>query len=246
MVHSLVMSTGSRPHMEDFAAYHNTPAYAVYAVFDGHGGDEIARICAENIVRLVHKHFNPRDEMFLYSVFADLDALVPKRADMDNVGSTATVVVVTDDNIFCANAGDSEAFMYTRIGHTAKCLPITRNHKVDNERQRLEDMDALITQFPNDTPRLFGMLNLARSIGDRYLSPFVVWAPFITRIPRKQSPGMVVVATDGLWDTVDPEELVDGLAVKGEHALTAWTLAKANLARKRGSGDNLCMFAITV
>jgi serine/threonine protein phosphatase PrpC len=77
-------------------------------------------------------------------------------------GCTATVVIVTKDSIYCANAGDSRVV----LGRTSKSNSfeaLSEDHKPDNvdEKKRIEAAGGFVEEN-----RVNGSLNLSRSLGD--------------------------------------------------------------------------------
>ena len=77
-------------------------------------------------------------------------------------GCTATVVIVTKDSIYCANAGDSRVV----LGRTSKSNSVealSEDHKPDNvdEKKRIEAAGGFVEEN-----RVNGSLNLSRSLGD--------------------------------------------------------------------------------
>ena len=47
-----------------------------------------------------------------------------------NAGCTSCVVLMTKDTIYCANAGDSRACIFTKNN---KCIELSHDHKPDND-----------------------------------------------------------------------------------------------------------------
>ena len=92
------------------------------------------------------------------------------------------------------------------------------------------------------TPRVMGVLNLTRALGDWYLRPYISQTPTVTQHPI--APGNVIVlASDGLWDVVHPFEL---------HDLVRWcpqnkTLPEylVTVSTARGSLDNTTVVHLT-
>ena len=77
------------------------------------------------------------------------------------VGCTATLVLVTKDDIICANAGDSRTVLGRSSGK--QCEELSEDHKPDNpvEKARIEKAGGFVEEN-----RVNGSLNLSRSIGD--------------------------------------------------------------------------------
>ena len=79
---------------------------------------------------------------------------------LDSIGCTANVILIDDmKKIYAANAGDSRCV----LARGGKALPLSFDHKPDNEeeRRRIEHAGSTITEG-----RVDGNLNLSRSLGD--------------------------------------------------------------------------------
>lgn len=126
-------------------------------------------------------------------------------------GCTATVVLVTKDTIFCANAGDSR----TVLARAGGCEPLSDDHKPDNlpEKARIEAAGGFVEEN-----RVNGSLNLSRSLGDfeyksnakkGYKDQMVTCDPEIKQISRQNNQDeFMILACDGIWDCLTSEEAV--------------------------------------
>lgn len=78
---------------------------------------------------------------------------------LDSKGCTANVVLIKDNDIYCANAGDSRGVL-CREG---KAVNLSEDHKPENEieRERITKAGSEIVEG-----RVDGNLNLSRSLGD--------------------------------------------------------------------------------
>ena len=87
----------------------------------------------------------------------------PWSEDDDNIGAfvgcTATVILITKTHIFCANSGDSR----TVLARSQGCLPLSEDHKPDNEieKARIEAAGGFVAEN-----RVNGNLALSRALGD--------------------------------------------------------------------------------
>ena len=85
------------------------------------------------------------------------------RPESDNIslytGCTACVVLLTDTEIYCANAGDSRCV----LSQDGKALDLSIDHKPElhEEKQRIEKAGGFVEEN-----RVKGILNLSRSLGD--------------------------------------------------------------------------------
>eukprot|EP00353_Schmidingerella_taraikaensis_P014031 CAMPEP_0185578072 /NCGR_PEP_ID=MMETSP0434-20130131/11928_1 /TAXON_ID=626734 ORGANISM="Favella taraikaensis, Strain Fe Narragansett Bay" /NCGR_SAMPLE_ID=MMETSP0434 /ASSEMBLY_ACC=CAM_ASM_000379 /LENGTH=295 /DNA_ID=CAMNT_0028195797 /DNA_START=170 /DNA_END=1057 /DNA_ORIENTATION=+ len=128
-------------------------------------------------------------------------------------GCTATVVLMSQTHMVCANAGDSRSVL-GRASGPQMCFALSDDHKPDNpgEKARIEAAGGFVEEN-----RVNGSLNLSRSIGDfEYKSseelPFtqqqVTVDPEIRQIARQPADSFLVLACDGIWDCLTSEECI--------------------------------------
>lgn len=133
-------------------------------------------------------------------------------------GTTACVVFVASHALYVGNAGDSRAVL-CRDG---KALSLSEDHKpdLDNEKRRIENAEGMV--FRN---RVNGILATSRALGDAafkeqlFLQPpgaFPVERCAVTSDPEVMSypilrgrDAFFVIATDGVWDVMSNQEVVD-------------------------------------
>ena len=74
-------------------------------------------------------------------------------------GCTASVLLITKTDIYCANAGDSRSVLSKK----GKSKDLSEDHKPDlpNEKARIEKASGYV-----EDKRVNGMLALSRAIGD--------------------------------------------------------------------------------
>lgn len=131
---------------------------------------------------------------------------------LDGKGCTAVVVLLLENELFCANAGDSRAVMAVN----GRAQDLSEDHKpaLEGEKARIEKAGSIITP----EGRVDGNLNLSRSIGDlRYkknknLKPEehpVTAYPDVMRIDRNNEQDFIIIACDGIWETKTSQEVID-------------------------------------
>lgn len=162
---------------------------SLFAVFDGHGGFEVAEYVKIHFPDELQKWIktaqsanyeeglkhtflkmdellqtnegkNELNEIYTKSGKAPKSFLTKSSEDAANfVGCTACVILITKTKIYSANAGDSRSMLIK--GST--CLALSEDHKPDlpNEKKRIEKAKGFV-----DDNRVNGSLNLSRSIGD--------------------------------------------------------------------------------
>ena len=98
-----------------------------------------------------------------YSTSNDSTSSLFGRPESDNLalytGCTACVALITDSEIYCANAGDSRCV----LSENGKAIELSIDHKPDmiTEKARIEKAGGFV-----EDNRVKGVLNLSRSLGD--------------------------------------------------------------------------------
>ena len=88
-----------------------------------------------------------------------LDSEIKQKEYGADTGATACIVLVTETDIYCANAGDSRGVLYTGT----RVEPLSFDHKPQNEEE--EARIKKVGHFVEDD-RVDGNLALSRAIGD--------------------------------------------------------------------------------
>ncbi|CAL9174474.1 unnamed protein product [Musa hybrid cultivar] len=178
----------------------------------------------------------------------------------DTVGSTAVVAVISSSHIIIANCGDSRAVLC----RGKQPMPLSVDHKPNREDEytRIEAQGGKVIQW--NGYRVFGVLAMSRSIGDRYLKPWIIPEPEITFVQRAREDECLIVASDGLWDVMSNEEVCDVArrrillwhkkngpvppsTPRGKQADPAAQAAAdclSKLALKKGSKDNITIIVV--
>eukprot|EP00930_Biecheleria_cincta_P057835 TRINITY_DN43706_c0_g1_i1.p1 TRINITY_DN43706_c0_g1~~TRINITY_DN43706_c0_g1_i1.p1 ORF type:complete len:444 (-),score=57.61 TRINITY_DN43706_c0_g1_i1:266-1597(-) len=200
----------------------------LFAVFDGHGGSEISKFCAENLPRIITCGNASEPAGALYDAFVRLDDVLKHAAATmspaqvghpDNVGCTAVACLVQQDTIIVANAGDSRAVL-CRNGKAIEC---SQDHKpgLQTEAARIQRAGGYIVEQNLGTQtihRINGDLSLSRSIGDlrfkkNHQLPFqeqmVSCVPDMFSFNRQLGDEFLVLACDGIWDVLSSQQVVD-------------------------------------
>jgi len=168
---------------------------ALFAVFDGHGGEQVARFVARQLP-LVLAEMPPNDaELALAKSFLRIDELLrgpsaetelasltlpagvvsgdpaQQRCSADRCGSTAVCCLVRGSELVLAHAGDSRAVLARKGGGAAE--EVTEDHKPDLPREvaRIEAAGGFLQEEARACGRgveyrVNGDLNLSRALGD--------------------------------------------------------------------------------
>jgi len=266
---------GARWTMEDTYVVANGGRFL--AVFDGHGGAEVSSILQERLYELymealAKKHWEDQNEFgvkrkMIPSKSAHIAALqrgleqveeaVMKLDELVYQGSTAVCVVLHTSKdgrrtLLTANIGDSRAIL-CRGG---KAVDMTRDHKPGDtrEKERIEAMGEEIEWDPYGQVYRVRDLSLSRAVGDRFAKPVVSSEPEIMTFPlQDRADEFVVLASDGLWDVMSSQDVVDYVQEVLESKDEIYSkvdkresMARiiANEALERGSADNVCVLVL--
>ena len=259
---SVIASKNTRKRMEDrHVVLHDLKAYlpstlqskvsseehlSYYAVFDGHAGTDAACYAASNLHEMLVASPNyPEDPVQAFS-----DAFL--RCDQEftatskKSGTTGVVALLRDSMIYLAWLGDSVATL-VREGTTVKIMD---SHKPDraDEKARIEGLGGTVIYW--GAWRVNGQLAVSRAIGDGEYKPLVTAQPDVTTIQRNGTEDFIIVACDGLWDTVSSEEVTDlvykhlrtNQASGGD--LENLSAKLATVAKEKGSSDNITIVVV--
>ncbi|XP_071731942.1 protein phosphatase 2C 50-like [Rutidosis leptorrhynchoides] len=207
-----------------------------FGVYDGHGGAQVANYCRDRIhtaleeelkvmkQELVKGTINDSVQVVWEKVFANCfqkvdgevggtvrsvinndspsDVVTCEPIAPETVGSTAVVALICSSHIVIANCGDSRAVLY----RGKETIALSNDHKPNREDEyaRIEAAGGKVIQWNGH--RVFGVLAMSRSIGDRYLKPSIIPEPEVTFTPRAREDECLILASDGLWDVISNEE----------------------------------------
>jgi protein phosphatase 1G len=145
-----------------------------FGVFDGHGGQEVALFVKKHMVPELTKLATFKSKQYhkaLEEIFFKMDEMMLTPAgkkeitklnngnDQSYAGCTATCVIITPTEIYCANAGDSR----TVLGKGKVAVELSQDHKPDDpeERKRIYNANGFV-----EDGRVNGALALSRALGD--------------------------------------------------------------------------------
>ena len=211
---------------------------SLFGIFDGHGGNDVVKYIKDRIPEIIKKNLNdlyPIEQCFINS-FNKIDEEL-KFYDSEYTGSTATIVLIQDNKIYCANVGDSRAY----IIYDNYIKKITVDHKcsVPEEAERIIKAGGKITKN-----RVQGQLVLSRSLGDLYVKKYgVINLPDISTNTIDYNIKYVIIASDGIWDVVDEKTVLNMSKMKKNADDFCKDLVK--LAIEKESKDNISCIVIS-
>jgi len=178
------------------------PPMSFYGVYDGHAGKDAAAFAASHLhgriiasshfpnnpVEAIKEAFNRTDESFLEK--------------SNNSGTTAVCTFIRGQTLYTAWLGDSQAVL-VRNGRAVKIVEPHKPNRPD-EKHRIEALGGAVIHW--GTWRVNGQLAVSRAIGDGNYKPYVCSDPDVTTVQMNGTEDFCIVACDGLWDTVTPDE----------------------------------------
>ncbi|XP_050364443.1 protein phosphatase 2C 53-like [Argentina anserina] len=196
-----------------------------FGVYDGHGGSQVANYCRDRMHLALAEEIEAAQGLDHTSIkdncqelwnkaftncFLKVDAEVGGKDGLDpiapeTVGSTAVVSLICSSHIIVANSGDSRAVLCR--GKEPMALSVDHKPNREDEYARIEAAGGKVIQWNGH--RVFGVLAMSRSIGDRYLKPWIIPDPEVMFIPRTKDDECLILASDGLWDVMSNEEVCD-------------------------------------
>ena len=187
----------------------------VFALFDGHGGSDVVKHVRERFPDLFSYYlYNSKSnvEQSFINSFKKLDEEIMKGRFGENMGSTACVAYFTHENnlisglqrvVFTANVGDTRAVVVSKNS----CKRLTVDHKCSDkeEEKRIRNAGGVLIDG-----RVFGQLILARAFGDFAFKKYgVTCLPFINKYVITENDLFIVLASDGVWDVVNEDNMLD-------------------------------------
>lgn len=219
---------GWRAHMEDahIILPHFTQDYSLFAIFDGHGGKEVATFCSiyfpkelqqnahflqGNFKKALEETFLKMDEILSSSQGQQiLKDLGDDKSNYRNIGCTANVVLISKKDLYVANCGDSRSVLQFKDQSVEQ---LSEDHKPDSPKEKKRIVKA--GGFVSDG-RVNRSLNLSRALGDfefkknKALPPHKQIISAFPDVFHKEMTGeesMLIIGCDGVYELKNNEEI---------------------------------------
>lgn len=228
-------------------------AVSLFAVFDAHGrnGHRMSAFVAQRFTRefrssLSHKYSTVATAL-QHSCRRTAASIRDAALDSLMTGTTLAAAVVHEGYVTCANLGDSRIIVATLRNGGLVPVALTEDHapEVPRERKRIESAGGRVERWtPSgvDTgpPRVWLKdkrlpgLSISRAIGDTILSGIVTSEPDITAYSLSEQDQFLIVATDGIWNVMTNQDVVQFVSAHANnspqritealvrHAATRW------------------------
>jgi len=232
-------------------------SYGYFSVMDGHNG----RMCGAAAENMLLKHVMTampawRNEDDFVRALPDAIVKGYRTYDADFAstgqmsGCTATSVFLNGWTVTAGNVGDSSCF----VDSGKEILQLTADHRIATNPDELNRLllGGQRVQRLRLRGRLVGPLRawpgglcLARSLGDADVGPNILAVPQVSSVKLPTQGGRIIVASDGLWDSVEnPEQAI--MAVRNKHTKDAAALLAQMAVKQRGLCDDLTIVVVDV
>mmetsp|Transcript_14652 Transcript_14652/g.37429 ORF Transcript_14652/g.37429 Transcript_14652/m.37429 type:complete len:345 (+) Transcript_14652:216-1250(+) len=234
-----------------FVPFGDDENVSLYCVFDGHGpyGGTASAMAREKIVEYLERNY---ERLLSEPKVVFSEAFIRTNEEMINEehgdhfefsGTTAVCVLLIGNKIICANAGDSRAVLAKVRGGRVDAVDLSDDHKPsrNDERKRIRANGGRI--FPLD-PQVDPTLRVwtksgdypgvafTRSIGDAVADSLGCFGePEFTELTATNEDGFIVIASDGVWEFMTSQLVVELVAPFADAKEAARKLC--NEAKKR-------------
>jgi PPM family protein phosphatase len=212
-------------------------------VCDGMGGEnggEIASaVAVESIVSAMHQHVRAGtavDEIALAGMLRSsiegagdrIRAIARMEPHLERMGTTATLAAMTDDALFCAQVGDSRAYLLRSGVLSQLTRDQTLAEMIRRESARFEGID----------PEAYGTHVILQAVGSSTRLDIPV-----TRTPLEAG-DVILLCSDGLSGPVRDAEIASILSAHPDPAVACDALVAA--ANANGGPDNVTCVVVRV
>jgi integrin-linked kinase-associated serine/threonine phosphatase 2C len=233
--------------------------FSLYSVFDGHGGKQTAILAEQLLPDLIFKNPsmkepNPDLETVVREGYRNTELEISKRGQAEGWrnGSTAVSVLLDQQIMWIANAGDSEALIGRKRDKGSYApVVLTQTHRPNraDEKQRIKDAGAVVKGG-----RINGTLGVSRGFGDPdFKQPlngaeadWVSSEPYIARFELTPADDFLLLACDGLFDFLNYQDIVDVVAKTMKTTRDPYAIADALVRESldKGSLDNITAIVV--
>ncbi|OIR57293.1 MAG: protein serine/threonine phosphatase 2C [Amphiamblys sp. WSBS2006] len=232
-----------RSRMEDRSVVSLTDRELLCGVFDGHNGDVVASWCRDVFHEYLSVELEKRQPLVetLHSLFLSVDRSV---CSAEMPGGSAVGILYMDgemgDSSLClysANVGDVEAFLFDSSGVRSLTSPHLGSSPDEGHRVRRAG-GAVVCG------RVYGVINITRSIGDSWMKECIIAEPHVSRTELSAEEQFVVLASDGLWGSCSVDKVGEIVQAAGDVQSAAERLV--GYALEHGSTDNTTAIVVRI
>ena len=214
----------------------------IFGVFDGHGLE--GHLVSQSITNFLNNNmtsstFASRESIFL--IFKQLSSAINSSKSFNAMesGSTAVITFISNNQIICANCGDSRAILISENN----IIQLSRDHKPElpEEKKRIIECGGRVDKIYGMGPFRVWFKNaeypglaMSRSIGDGYAHKVgVIDEPEITEYQIDiVKPRAIILASDGVFEFMKNEE-IKNIVAKYYYSMDSQACAKEIVEQAR-------------
>jgi len=203
-------------------------AMSLFAVCDGHGlyGHEVSGYLKNRLPKAIIQEPCCKQHpgrSLAQSIMRLNQEVMMGAVDCNMSGSTCIAVLLQNDQLWCANVGDSRAVLGRKTGGEWSAVPLSRDHKPDlrDESERILKAGGRVAAYQDEEGNPLGParvwlrhvdtpgLAMSRSIGDAVAASVgVIGTPEVLHTTLKSEDKFLVVGSDGVFEFISNEEVV--------------------------------------
>lgn len=197
---------------------------ACYGVCDGHGpfGHLVSFRLVQTLPHFIAKspHFGKDWERCLREAFLDAQADLlgfcqEQQINVEASGAASSVAIHEEQSVHIAHIGDARIMVGSWNRHDSRMIHCTKDHKpnVPEEQARLEAAGSEVREIEPDNHRVylpgqtFPGLTMSRAHGDTACGGVSQEPEYFRVVMQPMDEWFMVVASDGIWEFMDGEEV---------------------------------------
>eukprot|EP00437_Effrenium_voratum_P000794 CAMPEP_0181432056 /NCGR_PEP_ID=MMETSP1110-20121109/18570_1 /TAXON_ID=174948 /ORGANISM="Symbiodinium sp., Strain CCMP421" /LENGTH=511 /DNA_ID=CAMNT_0023555447 /DNA_START=102 /DNA_END=1637 /DNA_ORIENTATION=- len=222
------------PNQDAWSVLRVEHEFSIYTVSDGHGphGHDVANFVKETLPRMLvadPRMSSPGMKGLFVEEFRRLHMLIDSADAYSKMnarwsGTTATTCFHNHrtGSLLLGHVGDSSVVIGRLEGKELKATQLTRDHKPQllDERSRIEAAGGTIDFDGHSDYRIYNKdgygagLNMTRSLGDleAHRESGLIADPEVLEYQVGPSDQFLVMCSDGIWEFMTPQEVVDIVA----------------------------------
>ncbi|CAI5485490.1 unnamed protein product [Closterium sp. Naga37s-1] len=208
---------------------------AFFGVFDGHGGTAAAKFAASELASHVAQAAARTGAHASAAALMEGYMEADRRFLDQNVtsGTSCLTCWATPGRLLLAHAGDCKAVLVKG----GRAVALTEDHRAsrEDEQARITSLGGFV-DTATGMPRVQGILAVTRGMGDAHLKAFITPQPDVAHVRVGADCSALILASDGLWDVVAPQDAADVVMACVGTALEARAAAGKAQAAEREVG----------
>jgi len=235
------LQQGDRKNMEDSTCVRfdlgRKRNVCFFGCYDGHSGNKAAIHVKKYLVENLHEELLKRDEPNYEEALriafkrTNKDFLNIAESDNWDDGSCATTALLVGDDLFVANAGDCRTVLLQRdeaqedpnnIKYNSVALSTDHKPSVPSEMERIANEGGMVMKGRvciQVSASLLNTLAVSRAFGDEKFKNekggrYVISDPEIQVHRLKKGDDFLILACDGLWDTITNDQVAEIITKK--------------------------------